>query len=108
MKIFLTLIILIINFNLALAADASARWIDLEWDDVTDAAAYEVSLSEIIEGAETSRGIFSTDSARWSKEVNPGNYNVRIRALDKRKVPGAWGEPIPVTIKQEEPQLLVP
>lgn len=108
MKLLIAFTLLLFKLNFAMAADASARWIDLEWDDVQGAAAYEVSLSEIIESEETPRGIFSTDTAHWSKEVNPGNYNVRIRALDKRKVPGAWGEPIPVTIKQEDPQQLVP
>jgi len=108
MRTLIAVAILFFSVHFAVAADASARWIDLEWDDVQGATAYEVSLSEIIESEETPRGIFSTDSAHWSKEVNPGNYTVRIRALDKRKVPGAWGEPIPVTIKQEDPQPLVP
>ena len=108
MKILVTLIILFLNINFVIAADSSARWIDLEWDSVEGAAAYEISLSEIIDSVEAPRGVFSTDTASWSKEVNPGNYSVRIRTLDARKVPGAWGDPIPVVINQEDPQPLVP
>ena len=43
MKILVTLIILFLNINFVIAADSSARWIDLEWDSVEGAAAYEIS-----------------------------------------------------------------
>ena len=108
MKTLVILTFFLFNLNFVIAADVAARWIDIEWSSVEGAAAYEISLSEVIDSIESPRGIFSTDTASWSKEVNPGNYKVRIRTLDKRKVPGAWGEPIPVIIKQEDPQQLVP
>ncbi|MGZ3789981.1 MAG: hypothetical protein ACXVLQ_15700 [Bacteriovorax sp.] len=84
------------------------RWIDLEWDEVQGAKGYDIELFEVIDNKEYSRGSFHTESPHWSKETKPGNYNVKIRALDSRKVPGAWGEPIPVVIKLVPPTLLRP
>jgi hypothetical protein len=90
------------------AETKSSRWIDLEWDEVEGSKGYDIELFEVLDKKEFSRGIFHTETPHWSKETIPGRYNVKIRAIDQRKVPGAWGEPIPVTIKLSSTQLLRP
>ena len=107
MKFFITIFFLLLSIQISSHA-ADERWIELEWDEVPGAVSYEVSLSQIINDETLDRGVFPSENARWSKPVNPGIYIVKIRTIDNRKAPGVWGEPIPVTIRAEDPQQLLP
>ncbi|MDD4976538.1 MAG: hypothetical protein PHY93_19435, partial [Bacteriovorax sp.] len=108
MKKYIYLILFYTQISFATVNDQPTRWIDLEWDEVPGAKGYDIELSEVIDQKEFSRGLFHTDTPHWAKEANPGKYNVKIRALDNRKVPGPWGETIPVVIRLVSPQLIRP
>lgn len=91
-----------------MANDTSTRWIDIEWEAIENANGYEVHLVEKIEDKEYERGIYRTDLPNWSKSEKPGNYLIKIRALDHRGAPGAWSPPIPFNISPPPVQLLYP
>ena len=80
------------------------RWLDLEWEPVEGAIAYEVELYEIKEGRYYTVGTFKTDVSRWTKNVQPGKYVIKMRSLDSRGVGGEWSEEIPVPVKLPFPQ----
>jgi hypothetical protein len=101
------LLLLVSPFSIK-AQEKSEQWIDLEWEAVQNSKGYDLELTEIIDQKKYPRGVFHSDTPNWSKEVPPGNYELRIRALDARKVPGQWGETIPVTVKFPAIQLLKP
>lgn len=92
----------------AFSQEKSNRWIELDWDEIPGAKGYDVELFEIIDQKEFSRGLFHTETPNWAKESNPGKYNVKMRALDSRKVPGPWGVAIPIVVKFPPPQMIRP
>ena len=104
MKFFLLSFLLTMSF----CTFAQERWIDIEWEAVTGARDYEVELFQEVDGKETPRGKYKTDSAVWSHSVVPGKYSLRIRSLDSRGVPGEWSESIPLKVRLKNPQLLRP
>lgn len=105
---FLT-ILFVFLVNVAWALDQNTeRWLDLEWDPVEGAIAYEVELLEIKEGRYYNIGTFKTDVSRWTKNVRPGKYAIKMRSLDSRGVGGEWSEEIPVPVKLPFPQKSYP
>lgn len=85
-----------------------SRWIDMEWEEVPGAKGYEVELFQEVKGQKLTRGKFKLDESRWSHAVTPGQYSLRIRSLDPRGVPGEWSDYVPLKVRLENPQLLVP
>ena len=104
----LLFILLIFQTSIVFSADKTSRWIDLDWDEIPDAKGYDVELFEVIDQKDFSRGVFHTDTPHWAKESNPGKYNIKMRAIDGRKVPGPWGEAIPFVIKLPPSQMIRP
>jgi hypothetical protein len=98
---------LILCFSFSLFADVS-RWIDMEWEEVPGAKGYEVELFQDVKGTKLTRGKFKLDESRWSHAVSPGQYSLRIRSLDPRGVPGEWSDYVPLKVRLENPQLLLP
>jgi hypothetical protein len=107
-NLFFIFFIIFLTINSLKADEIPTRWIDLEWDDIPEAKGYDIELFELLDGKEYSRGIFHSDKSHWSKETKAGKYSVKIRALDKRKVPGPWGEAMPISVKLIPPTLLKP
>ena len=111
MKIILHLllfILLIFQTTIVFSADKTSRWIDLDWDEVPGAKGYDVELFEVIDQKNFSRGVFHTETPHWAKESNPGKYNIKMRALDSRKVPGPWGEALPFVVRLPSAQMIRP
>lgn len=105
MKIFLLLVLILFSITTFSSED---RWISFDWDPITGANRYEIELLEKKDKDTLSIGIFKTDVPEWTKAVPPGNYFIKIRALDKRNVPGDWSEIIPINIKTPPPRLDYP
>ncbi len=107
--IFFILLFLSLNqASMASTAEKTLRWIDIEWDEVPGARGYDIELFEVIDQKDYTRGLFHTDKPHWAKEAPAGKYTVKIRALDNRRVPGPWGESLPIMVKLSPPQLLKP
>lgn len=104
-KFALGFLFLILSFS---ASAQVSRWIDMEWEEVPGAKGYEVELFQEVKGSKLTRGKFKLDESRWSHAVSPGQYSLRIRSLDPRGVPGEWSDYVPLKVRLENPQLLLP
>jgi hypothetical protein len=81
------------------------RPFDMEWEEIEGATQYEIEvLSE--QGQILIQKI--TPKASWSGQIRPGRYQYRLRAFDKRKVPGPWSELEPFTVFLSPVTLLKP
>jgi hypothetical protein len=105
MKKIITILLIIFCLN---AFSEEERWINFDWDPIENATSYEVELLKDRGGQLLSIGIFITETAEWNKAVVAGKYYVRLRALDKRKVPGDWSEKHLIVIKGRPTELLIP
>lgn len=84
-------LILALSF-LPLTAEAQTRArrnVEVEWDEVEGATAYEVQIVRK-EGKDKKPTRYKMQTAKWSANVKPGFYNMQIRSYDDRGVPGDW------------------
>jgi hypothetical protein len=102
------LFIFLILFYTSLAWANDSRQVDLNWDEIPGALSYEVELFEEKGSDAYSQGIFSSRNSSWSHRVRPGKYSIRLRAVDKRGVPGEWSERFPLKVKLGLAQTLKP
>ena len=90
MSKFALLLSLFLNI-LVLEASATPfrRLVNFEWEVIEGATSYEIELKQSkAEGGKTFK--FKTKEAVWNGRLTPGNYMMRLRALDYRSVPGDW------------------
>lgn len=102
------IIILLIYLFSSFVFAQEERWIDIEWDAIENAQSYEIELLQNVNNENKSLGIFKTELPTWSKSVTSGIYSIKLRALDKRGVPGDWSQPLPISIKSKPPELEYP
>ena len=102
---FLILLICVFGFELGAQAKDYLRSINAEWEPIENAKTYEL---EITSQKQKDFGVksYKTHDAIWTGELQPGTYQMRIRARDRRNVPGDWSAPEelkvnldPVTLK---------
>lgn len=74
---------------------AKLRKLDFSWDAVPGAKGYDLELGPTIGGKAK---LVQTPKTSWSGELIPGTYKLRVRALDKRGVPGKWSDAFPVVL----------
>lgn len=73
------------------------REVSLDWETIKDAKFYEIQVKK--EKEIVLKKIVKNNSIKI--ELSPDNYKLRLRSLDSRKVPGVWGEFIPLLVKNE-------
>ena len=77
---------------------ATPRWIDISWAEMDLASDYDVEVyiekNDDSESEKERSLIISerTKDTEWRKQVKPGRYFFRIRGVDRRGVPGEWGD----------------
>lgn len=83
----------------------SKRVINLEFEPVPNATLYEIELT-----AKHNREVksYKLQTPKWSAELPPGEYTLRLRAYDQRKVPGEWSDPSPIVVKILAPEIFSP
>ena len=86
-------------------SDSSKRKVSLELEAVDGATQYEIELTS---KRNNKRQNFKMKDPLWKASVRPGEYSLRMRAYDKRKVPGPWSESLPFLVKLPNAQLLSP
>jgi hypothetical protein len=102
---FLMLIILKSAGNVE-AAETYRREVSFEWDPVAEAVSYEI---ELIPKSKTGRTYhFKTKAAQWAGKLKVGHYQMRARTLDRRGVPGEWGEAAPFDVLLDPTRLISP
>lgn len=72
------------------------RHVDFEWEPIPEAKSYDLELQKLdIKNAKPvgKLHLFKTKSSQWSGKLEPGPYQMRVRAKDWRAVPGDWSPP---------------
>lgn len=82
------------------------RLVNFEWDGDPDARTFEIEIQQSGKDGKTYK--FKVKQALWNGKLTPGQYSIRLRALDARGVPGDWSEPAPFPVGLETPQLTFP
>jgi hypothetical protein len=98
-------LVFILMISSASMASEFRRSVSLEWEPIEGAATYDVEF------APTPKGKPITVLARksfWNGKLPVGNYNMRVRAKDRRKVPGDWSETQAMTVGLENAKLIYP
>lgn len=87
----------------ASADPISPRDLSLEWDAIPGASSYDVEItSKALNTAKPQT--FTSTEALWKGKLVPGYYTMRVRAKDRRQVPGDWSEATELTVLLEPPQ----
>lgn len=105
MKMHLLIVQIIVFFTLNLVAEP--RTIQLEWEPDLAAISYQVEI-----GKKQSPISFQTFSdiltPKFLGFLEPGEYWMRVRGLDDRKIYGSWSDKTSFTVKAAPPVLLLP
>ncbi len=84
----------------ALSAESN---VELEWEGVENAKSYDL---EVKSTKNTFK--FQTKEAIWAGRLSPGFFKMRIRARDKRGVPGEWSEYQEFKVFLDSPEFVNP
>jgi len=96
----------IVGFTINLWADPYRRQVTLEWEPNPNANAYEI---QIIDKLKPNKPISHfVRGSSWQGKLGLGNYVMKIRSLDQRKVPGEWSQVNEFTVTLEKVQIISP
>lgn len=84
----------------AFAAESN---VELEWEGVENAKSYDL---EVKSTKNTFK--FQTKEPIWAGRLSPGFFKMRIRARDKRSVPGEWSEYQEFKVFLDSPEFVNP
>jgi hypothetical protein len=86
------------------------RAVSFDWESIVGASLYDVELTyqKKSGGAPNKTQKFQTKNPEWAGRLRPGQYSMRLRARDLRKVPGTWSELETITVQLEALQLISP
>lgn len=104
-KNYLLLISFIFSFLLfkpALAQDSISN-VSLEWEEITSAKKYDLEVKSA-----TKTFKFEVKKPSWEGRLSPGLFKMRVRARDKRGVPGVWSEFQDFTVNLDPVQIQAP
>lgn len=91
---------------------AGSRETSLNWEEIEGAAAYEVDIrfaASTETGAPSGRaGGGIVNQSTFAAYLLPGKYELRLRALDRRRVPGPWGDWTPFDVTPSPVVLTAP
>lgn len=84
------------------------RWVDLTWEHVEGAQSYELKLYRLMEGESSLYREYKKRDPEWSDELEPGQYILKMRGVDKRGVSANWGDDLPFDVNLPDPVLIYP
>lgn len=87
-------------------ATAYRRIVSFEWEAIEGAASYELEIKQTGENGKTYS--FKEKNSAWEGKLTPGPYTMRVRALDRRQVPGEWSPPSGFDVNLEAVRLKFP
>lgn len=87
---------------------AASRPISIEWEKVTGSTGYELELVRIRNGRREAPIAFKSEGTSWKQELPVGAYELRLRSIDDRGVPGDWGAPSPYVVHLPAPVMKLP
>ena len=98
-------ILLLMTGEFSPAAEVYRRKVGFEFEPIENAKSYEIELTPV--GSKKPLN-FSVKKTEWTGELKPGNYIMRLRSLDVRKVPGDWSAPEQFAVGLENVKLVSP
>lgn len=108
MTVRLLLLTLVGAMTIAVAAQAEPyrRLVNFEWDPIEGGESYEIEIKQAKQDGKTFN--FKVKDAVWNGRLTPGRYEMKLRALDYRGVPGDWSEPSALNVQLESARLTGP
>ncbi len=98
--------------NLAHAESVKYRRIvEFEWEPIENAKSYELELQKLQMESQKPEGkihLFKSELSHWNGKLEPGPYQMRVRAKDWRKVPGEWSSPEIFKVGLDDVKILFP
>lgn len=86
--------------------DIAKRSISLSWEEIPDSTSYDLELTRVLpDGTKRKPMLFKSKSNEWSGKIPPGTYEMRLRAIDDRSVPGDWSEASRIPVKLPAPTM---
>lgn len=82
------------------------RLVNFEWDGDPDAKSFEIEIQQSTKNGKLYS--FKVKTSAWNGRLTPGQYTIRLRALDQRGVPGEWSDTAPFPVGLEIPQVSSP
>lgn len=97
---------LIFSCAVSALAEPYRRLVSFEWEVIEGASKYDVELKSTKKDGKTFK--FQTTDAVWTGKLAIGNYEMKLRALDYRGVPGDWSAPSLFIVNLEPVQITSP
>lgn len=82
------------------------RLVNFEWEPIEGATKYDIEIRQLKQDGKTFA--FKVADAAWNGRLTPGGYEMKLRALDYRGVPGDWSEPSRFDVQLESARLISP
>lgn len=103
------MISIMVSYNQIYANDRISKVLDLEWEEVDGAYRYQVQIFKK-DRKEDDPPIVEdySEVAQWKGRLRYGFYEMRLRTLDERKVPGEWSIYTAFEVKADPPKLQSP
>lgn len=103
--------ILLLSFGFCLGQEPTSisapleRAVDLSWEPIPGAVSYELEVSGKVRAT---KSLFPFPTTEATLKLAPDIYEIRIRSIDKRRVPGEWGKDMTVRVSPLAPTWVSP
>lgn len=74
------------------------RNVEVEWDGIDGATLYEIQITSK-ENVKAKPLRFKLTQPKWTANIKPGLYSMKLRSYDDRGVPGDWGPASDLEVK---------
>ena len=79
-------------------AEEIRRDLSLDFDPIEGAISYDIEVRSKTNLKRKEAKVFTSLSPTWKAKMAPGIYQIRLRAIDERSVPGEWSEPSSIEV----------
>ncbi len=108
-KLLFFFILMNLCLGVSVRAEQIRRSLELELEEVAGVKGYEVQVVRILKDkTRKSPLLFKLKSNKWNANLVPGKYELSVRSIDARGVPGDWGAPQEFVVKIPSPYLRTP
>ncbi len=97
---FLILISTFLFMSEVALSETYRRLVNFEWETIENAKSYELEIFQSNK-KDSKKFSFKIKEAAWNGRLSAGKYQLKLRALDARSVPGEWGAPIDFDVNLE-------
>jgi len=84
------------------------RQVNFDWEPIAGANAYDLEITSRTAEAKKQVFRFRTEKSAWNGGLPIGRYNMKVRSLDQRKVPGVWSPPMEFEVNLEKVKITSP